>query len=86
MRTKGTGPQGLGVKSNNGYNIGSPAAFKKHKMYSKDGSVKDAETKKEHLALKDKGYGHSSPVKCWSGYNRVPGTKKGAKGSCKKKK
>ena len=26
-----------------------------------------------------------SPVKCWSGYKRVPGTKKGAKGSCKKK-
>ena len=25
MRTKGTGPQGLGVKGNNGYHIGSPA-------------------------------------------------------------
>jgi|TARA_R110000772_G_scaffold129388_1_gene237452 hypothetical protein len=48
MRTKGIGPQGLGLKGNNGYHIGSPA-------------------------------------KCWSGYGRVPGTKKGAKGSCKKK-
>jgi len=48
MRTKGTGPQGLGVKGNNGYSIGSPA-------------------------------------KCWKGYKRVPGTKKNAKGSCKKK-
>jgi hypothetical protein len=48
MRTKGMGPQGLGIKGNNGYSVGSPA-------------------------------------KCWSGYKRVPGTKKGAKGSCKKK-
>ena len=24
------------------------------------------------------------PVKCWKGYERVPGTKKGAKGSCRK--
>ncbi len=42
------GPQGLGIKGNNGYSVGSPA-------------------------------------KCWVGYKRVPGTKKGAKGSCKKK-
>jgi len=28
MRTKGTGPQGLGVKGNNGYSIGSPNKFK----------------------------------------------------------
>jgi len=48
MRTKGTGPQGLGTKGNNGYHIGSP-------------------------------------TKCWSGYDRVSGTKKGTKGSCKKK-
>jgi len=48
MRAKGTGPQGLGTKGNNGYHIGSPA-------------------------------------KCWSGYDRVSGTKKGTKGSCKKK-
>ena len=26
-----------------------------------------------------------TPAKCWSGYKRVPGTKKGTKGSCKKK-
>lgn len=25
-------------------------------------------------------------MKCWSGYERVPGTKPGAKGSCRKKK
>jgi len=33
----------------------------------------------------NKGYHVGSPAKCWSGYKRVPGTKKGAKGSCKKK-
>jgi len=48
MRTKGIGPQSLGLLGNNGYHIGSPA-------------------------------------KCWKGYKRVSGTKKGAKGSCKKK-
>ena len=26
----------------------------------------------------------SSPLKCWKGYERVPGTAKGSKGSCKK--
>ena len=85
MRTKGTGPQGLGVKGNNGYHIGSPATFKEHKMYGKDGSVEDAKTKKKHLSLKKEGYGHSSPAKCWKTHKRVPGTKKGAKGSCEKK-
>jgi len=63
MRTKGMGPQGLGVKGNNGYSIGSPSKFKKHNMYSKEGVAEVAETKKEHLELKDKGYGHSSPAK-----------------------
>lgn len=29
--------------------------------------------------------GPVSALKCWKGYKRVPGTKKGAKGSCKKK-
>ena len=57
MRTKGTGPQGLGVKGNNGYCIGSPAKFE----------------------------ANASPAKCWKGYERVPGTKKNAKGSCRKK-
>ena len=52
MRTKGTGPQGLGIKGNNGYSIGSPDA----------------------------------PAKCWKTHKRVPGTKKGAKGSCEPKK
>ena len=27
----------------------------------------------------------NSPLKCWEGYERTPGTKKGAKGSCQKK-
>ena len=37
MRTKGTGPQGLGVKGNNGYKIGSEDAptKKKDACYSK---------------------------------------------------
>lgn len=26
-----------------------------------------------------------SPAKCWKGYERVPGTKKNAPGSCRKK-
>jgi|TARA_B110000908_G_scaffold69622_1_gene83965 hypothetical protein len=86
MRTKGTGPQGLGIKGNNGYSIGSPVTFKKHNMYSKDGSVEVAETNKEHLSLKKEGYGHDSPAKCWKTHKRVPGTKKGAKGSCEPKK
>ena len=86
MRTKGTGPQGLGIKGNNGYNIGSPVTFKKHNMYSKDGSVEVAETNKEHFSLKKEGYGHDSPAKCWKTHKRVPGTKKGAKGSCEPKK
>ena len=58
-----TGPQGLGIKGNNGYSIGSPVTFKKHNMYSKDGSVEVAETNKEHLSLKDKGYDHSPAQK-----------------------
>jgi len=36
--------------------------------------------KKEH-----NGFWIGSPAKCWDGYKRVPGTKKGAPGSCKKK-
>ena len=31
-------------------------AFKIHKMYGKDGEVKTAKTKAQHLALKKKGY------------------------------
>ena len=38
-------------------------AFKIHKMYSKDGEVKEAETMKEHLALKEKGYNHDKTRK-----------------------
>jgi len=32
--------------------------FKVHKMYSKTGIVKTANTMKQHLALKKKGYSH----------------------------
>ena len=58
--------------------------FKPHNMYDK----KKAETHKEHLELKEKGYGHT-PLKekscdCWKGYSRAPGTKPCAPGSCKK--
>ena len=64
MRTKGIGPQGLGLKGNNGYHIGSPAKFTAHKMYSKSGNAVKANTKQEHLDLKKKGYGHTpSPTK-----------------------
>jgi len=34
-------------------------AFKIHKMYGKDGEVKTAKTKAQHLALKKKGYNHT---------------------------
>jgi hypothetical protein len=59
--------------------------FEPHNMYDK----KKAETHKEHLELKEKGYGHT-PLKekdctCWKGYERVPGTTKCEPGSCEKK-
>ena len=74
--------------------------FEEHMMYD----AKKAESPKEHLSLKNKGYGHSpnkmrssplpgmmssngrtSPLNCWSGYERVSGTKEFSDGSCKKK-
>jgi len=74
--------------------------FKPHRMYDSQ----KAETHKEHLSLKKKGYEHSpnkmrssplpgmmsssgrtSPLSCWSGYERVSGTKEFSDGSCKKK-
>mgnify|MGYP003117844112 CR=1 FL=1 len=33
--------------------------FKPHKMYSKTGIVKQADTMNQHLALKKKGYNHT---------------------------
>ena len=33
--------------------------FEPHKMYSKGGVVKFVKTIKEHLALKEKGFGHT---------------------------
>jgi len=35
------------------------ATFKPHKMYSKSGAVKMANTMKDHLDLKKKGWGHT---------------------------
>ena len=61
-------------------------AFKVHNMYSKTGVKKVAKTMSQHLSLKKKGYSHDSPAKCWKTHKRVPGTKKGAKGSCEPKK
>jgi hypothetical protein len=68
--------------------------FEEHMMYG-DGKARKAKTNAEHLDLKKKGWGHNSPapfklrevnspMKCWKGYKRTPGTKKGAKGSCYK--
>ena len=34
--------------------------FKAHKMYGKGGVVKFVKTIKEHLALKEKGFGHTN--------------------------
>ena len=59
--------------------------YKEHMMYD----AKKAETKKEHLELKEKGYGHSrsafklrevnSPMKCWKNYKQVGYKKKGGR-------
>ena len=37
--------------------------FKPHMMYSKGGKGVKANTYKEHLSLKKKGYGHTKPKK-----------------------
>jgi len=74
------GPQGLGVKGNNGYRIGSEdAPVKKRTVEKGYDPINEAVDpgQKEDLI--------KTPAKCWSGYKRVPGTKKGAKGSCKEK-
>lgn len=65
MNRNGIGPQGLGMKGNQGYEIGSPAKFESHKMYSDSGKEVKAGTNKKHLELKKKGYSHSpkSPAK-----------------------
>tara|TARA_R110000824_G_scaffold274575_1_gene463337 strand:+ start:318 stop:455 length:138 start_codon:yes stop_codon:yes gene_type:complete len=36
--------------------------YKKHMMYPKSGRGKMANTQKEHLALKKKGWGHTKPA------------------------
>ena len=51
--------------------------FKSHKMYGKDGEVEVAETNKEHLSLKDEGYGHSPVKKKDACYTKVASRYKG---------
>ena len=43
MRTKGIGPQGLGIKGNNGYHIGSPAKQTTAAEFAYEKSLKDKE-------------------------------------------
>ena len=40
---------------------GMPKNFKPHMMYGKSGEAVKANTMKEHLDLKNKGYGHTKP-------------------------
>ena len=56
--------------------------FEEHMMYD----AKKAETHKEHLELKEKGYGHSksgfkmrTPFRCWKKYKQVGYKKKGGR-------
>jgi len=56
-------------------------AFEAHDMYDKQ----KAETKKEHLQLKDKGYSHAPLKRCWKGYKPNPdGRPAEESGSCVK--
>jgi len=43
MRTKGIGPQGLGLKGNNGYKIGSPAKQTTAGEFAYEQSLRDKE-------------------------------------------
>ena len=56
--------------------------FEPHMMYD----AKKAETQKEHLELKEEGYGHSkssfkmrTPFRCWKKYKQVGYKKKGGR-------
>ena len=59
--------------------------FEPHFMYDK----KKANTHKEHVKLKQKGYSHSPLLKkdcnCWDGWKRKKGTKPCAENSCVEK-
>ena len=52
-----------------------------YKSDSKFGEDLGKEMYKHYKATSNK----NSPLKCWEGYERVPGTAKGSKGSCRKK-
>tara|TARA_R110000824_G_C14724047_1_gene625483 strand:+ start:68 stop:259 length:192 start_codon:yes stop_codon:yes gene_type:complete len=55
--------------------------FEAHNMYK----TEKAETHKEHLALKEKGYDHSPYKRCWKGYKPNPdGRPASEQGSCVK--
>ena len=49
--------------------------FEPHNMYAKE----KAETHKEHLALKEKGYKHSPYKACWDSHKMVGTKKKGGR-------
>jgi len=56
-------------------------ATNKKQAMNKNGIGPQGLGKKEH-----NGFWIGSPAKaCWKGYERTPGTKKGAQGSCRKK-
>ena len=75
MRTKGIGPQGLGIKGNNGYHIGSPA--KLAPLIAMAGKAVIG-------ALAEKAVDKvTSPAKlksaCWDGYEAIGMKKKGGR-------
>ena len=84
MRTKGLGPQGLGISGNNGYHIGSP-----NKMLPVAAAAAGGGGGKKATTSRSSGDPGASmnaaPIKCWKTHKRKPGTVKGAKGSCIKK-
>ena len=49
------------------------AKFEQHEMYGKNGVVEVAESKEEHLKLKEKGYDHESPAKKSAAWERKEG-------------
>ena len=72
MRTKGIGPQGLGLKGNNGYSIGSPAKQKersnnpkrKEPLQNRGPQNSTSKEKQRQGAIqKAKAMGHGSPAK-----------------------
>ena len=65
---------------NSGNVRGIDLANKKSNVVTKDNNNYNVYS----LVDKDKAKNAVSPLDCWKGYERVPGTKQGAKGSCRK--